>query len=35
MEPTLKHVRVFGCICFDYIPKERSKLDDKKKKLCY
>jgi len=31
MEPTLKHVKVFGCICFDYIPKKRSKLDDKNK----
>lgn len=30
LKPSAKHLKVFGCVCYVHIPKEkRSKLDDK------
>jgi len=32
-KPSIKHLRIFGCVCYSHIPKdERKKLDDKSKK---
>ena len=35
-KPSVKHLRIFGCLCFAHIPKdERSKLDPKSRKCVF